>query len=169
MLGSIMSRVRTQASANPFSNPILLFALDLMLRMDRGEIDLDGLERVVRQLTAETFADRAERLRNYLGETAIAANERALADLLEKQGARGRFRGFSRGHFPSRLRRGLHRSSHVFDYAGLGAKPRRTGDRIRRSRASRSIRRDATSEWKRRRKWIIGRLPNCRLRSNMHG
>src|ERR1700693_6563075 len=90
-LGSILNRARTQASADPFSNPILLFALDLTLRMGRGEINLDGLERLVQQLTAETFADRAERLKNYLGETTTAANERALAELLEQQ---GRAKGF---------------------------------------------------------------------------
>src|ERR1700691_4149779 len=94
MLGSILSRVRTQAAADPFSNPILLFALELTLRMDRGEIDLDGLERVVQRLTAETFADRAERLKHYLGETALAANERALADLLEQQARAGGFEDF---------------------------------------------------------------------------
>ena len=77
MLGSMLNRVRAQAAADPFSNPILLFALDLTLRIDRGEIDLDGLESMVQQLTAEAFADRAERLANYLGETAIAANDRA--------------------------------------------------------------------------------------------
>jgi phosphoenolpyruvate carboxylase len=94
MLGSILSRVRTQAAADPFSNPILLFALELTLRMDRGEIDLDGLEQVVQRLTAETFADRAERLRNYLGETALAPNERALEDLLERQARAGGFEDF---------------------------------------------------------------------------
>ncbi len=93
MLGSILSRVRTQAAADPFSNPILLFALDLTLRMDRGEIDLDGLETVVQQLTRETFGDRAERLKNYLGETAIAANEWALAELIKRK-ARGSFEEF---------------------------------------------------------------------------
>ena len=48
MLASILDRVRTQTAADPFGNPILLFALDLTLRVDRGEIDLDGLERIVR-------------------------------------------------------------------------------------------------------------------------
>jgi len=95
MLGSILNRVRTQALADPFSNPILLFALDLTLRMDRGEINLDSLEQVVQQLTAETFADRAERLKNYLGEIAIAANERALAELLEQEARAGGFEDFS--------------------------------------------------------------------------
>src|SRR5277367_5226071 len=93
-LGSILSRVRTQAAADPFSNPVLLFALELTLRMDRGEIDLDGLERVVQRLTAETFADRAERLRNYLGETAVVANERALAEMLERKAREGGFEDF---------------------------------------------------------------------------
>jgi phosphoenolpyruvate carboxylase len=94
MLGSILSRMRTQAAADPFSNPVLLFALELTLRMDRGEINLDGLERVVQQLTAETFADRAERLKNYLGETAVAANGRAIAELIERQARAGSFEDF---------------------------------------------------------------------------
>ena len=94
MLGSILSRVRAQAAADPLSNPILLFALDLTLRMDRGEIDLDGLESIVQQLTAEAFADRAERLKNYLGETAIAPNERALEDLIERKAREGGFEEF---------------------------------------------------------------------------
>src|SRR5208283_406049 len=94
MLGSILNRVRAQAAADPFSNPVLLFALDLTLRMDRGEINLDGLERVVQQLTAETFADRAERLKNYLGETAVAANEQAIAELIERRARAGSFEDF---------------------------------------------------------------------------
>ena len=96
MLGSILNRARTQAAADPFSNPILLFALDLTLRMDRGEIDLDGLETVVQQLTAEAFADRAERLKNYLGETAIAANEQATRGADRAKGARAASRSFAR-------------------------------------------------------------------------
>jgi phosphoenolpyruvate carboxylase len=94
MLGSILNRARAQAAADPFSNPILLFALDLTLRMDRGEINLDGLESLVRRLTAEAFADRAERLRNYLGETAITANERAITALLDNQARASSFEDF---------------------------------------------------------------------------
>ena len=84
-LGSMLNRARAQAAADPFSNPILLFALDLTLRFDRGEIDLRGLESMVQQLTAEAFADRAERLAKYLGETPIAANERAIVVLIENK------------------------------------------------------------------------------------
>src|SRR5579863_3606929 len=93
-LASIMERLRTQAAADPFSNPILLFALDLTVRIDRGEINLDGLEGLVQRLTAEAFADRAERLANYLGETAIAQNEGAIRGLIERQARAGGFEEF---------------------------------------------------------------------------
>ena len=93
-LASVMNRVRAQAAADPSSNPILLFALDLTLKLDRGEINLHGLERLVQQLTAETFADRAERLRHYLGETAIGANENAIAALFEQRAREGGFKEF---------------------------------------------------------------------------
>jgi phosphoenolpyruvate carboxylase len=82
---SILNRVKAQAAVDPLSNPILLFALDLTLRMDRGEINLGGLEAVVQRLTADAFADRAARLSRYFGETALAANVQAIKDLLERK------------------------------------------------------------------------------------
>jgi phosphoenolpyruvate carboxylase len=94
MLGSILNRARAQAAADPFSNPILLFALDLTLRIDRGEINLDGLESLVQRLTAEAFAGRAEQLANYLGEKVIAANERAITALIEQKAREGSFEKF---------------------------------------------------------------------------
>ena len=82
---SILNRVKAQAAVDPLSNPILLFALDLTLRMDRGEINLGGLEAVVQRLTADAFADRAARLSTYFGETALAVNFQAIKDLLERK------------------------------------------------------------------------------------
>jgi phosphoenolpyruvate carboxylase len=95
MLGSILNRVRAQAAADPSGNPILLFALDLTMRMDRGEISLDGLERIVQRLTLESFADRAQRMTNYLGEIGIAANERAAQTLIEQKARDATFAEFS--------------------------------------------------------------------------
>jgi phosphoenolpyruvate carboxylase len=93
-LGSIMNRVRAQAAADPFSNPILLFALDLTLRMDRGEITLKSLEGAIQSLTAEAFADRAERLGNYLGEASISVNDRAIVEMIERTAQAGGFPEF---------------------------------------------------------------------------
>ncbi len=94
MLGSILHRVRAQAAADPFSNPILLFALELTLRIDRGEIDLVELESLVQQLTVEAFTDRAQRLTSYLGENSIVENRRAIASMIEKKAAAGTFDDF---------------------------------------------------------------------------
>ena len=88
-LASLMNRVRAQAAADPSGNPILLFALDLALKLDRDEINLDGLERLVQRLTAEAFADRAERLRHYLGEPRSAPVKSALAALIEQRAQEG--------------------------------------------------------------------------------
>jgi phosphoenolpyruvate carboxylase len=88
-LAAILSRVQAQAAADPFSNPILLFALDQILRMDRGELTLDGIENLVQRLSAQAFGARAQRLAHYLGETAVAANEAVITTLIEAQ-TRGR-------------------------------------------------------------------------------
>jgi phosphoenolpyruvate carboxylase len=93
-LGSILNRVRTQAAADPFRNPILLFALDLSMRIDRGELDLEELASIVQRLTMEGFADRAQRLANYLGETDIAANEQGIAALIETKAGQSSFEEF---------------------------------------------------------------------------
>jgi phosphoenolpyruvate carboxylase len=94
MLGSMLNRVRAQAAADPFSNPILLFALEMTLRIDRGEIDLVELESLVQQLTAEAFSDRAVRLASYLGENSIEANRRAIAAIIERKASAGGFEDF---------------------------------------------------------------------------
>jgi len=53
LLGSILNRALAQA--DPFSNPILLCALDLSLRIDRGELGLEGLHTLVQGVTIEAF------------------------------------------------------------------------------------------------------------------
>ncbi len=86
--------MRAQAAADPLSNPILLFALDLTLRMDRGEIELQGLEELVQRLTMEAFGDRAQRLAHYLGETEVAANDQNITELIEREARKGGFEEF---------------------------------------------------------------------------
>jgi phosphoenolpyruvate carboxylase len=82
LLADVMRELRARAEADPFANPVLLFALDLTLRVDRGDLSPDDVEAVVQHLTMQGFADRAARLATYLGETDIQANRRALDALL---------------------------------------------------------------------------------------
>jgi len=58
---------RRQAAEDPFTNPYLLFALDLTRRMETGGVDLDAIEAVIRDVAADGFLARAERLGAYLG------------------------------------------------------------------------------------------------------
>ena len=101
MLGSILNRVRAQAAADPFSNPILLFALDLTLRIDRGEINLDELESLVQQLTVEAFADRAERPGELSGRDRDRGKRAGDHGADRAEGARRQLRGISRGNLPA--------------------------------------------------------------------
>jgi phosphoenolpyruvate carboxylase len=96
-LGSILSRAQAQAAGDPSSNPILLFALNLTLRIDRGELALDELASLVQQLTAEAFADRAKRLASYLGESLIEVNEGAIVALIEQKASGRSFEEFCMG------------------------------------------------------------------------
>jgi phosphoenolpyruvate carboxylase len=93
-LAAMLDKARGQAAADPSSNPILLFALDLTLRMDRGEIGLGELEALVQHLTVEAFVERSERLAKYLGEASIEANEKSIAAVIEKIADRTSFEDF---------------------------------------------------------------------------
>ena len=70
-LASLESRLETlreRAEADPFSNPIVLFSVDLARRIDRGEVGLGDLEQIIQTATVEAFRNKAHRLGSYLGE-----------------------------------------------------------------------------------------------------
>ena len=79
-----LTSYRAAAAKDPFTNPYLLFALDLTRRAE-SEIDLDALEAVIRDVAADGFAARAERLGAYLavgehGDAGLRALFEVLAD-----------------------------------------------------------------------------------------
>jgi phosphoenolpyruvate carboxylase len=79
-----LARLRERSAADPFSNPIVLFAIDFARRIDRGEVDIEVLDRLVRALTVDSFANRAKRLGTYLGETDPEMNRAAIAARIER-------------------------------------------------------------------------------------
>lgn len=82
-LQALLAKLREQAAVDPFSNPIVLFAIDVARWIDRGEIGMDDLDRLVRALTVEAFANRASRLGAYLGETNPQLNRAAIVGRVE--------------------------------------------------------------------------------------
>jgi len=83
-LEKLLADLQERAEGDPFSNPIVLFGIELARRLDNGAIDLAHLEDLVRDLTVEAFKHRADRLTRYLGETSAAANLSALARQIDR-------------------------------------------------------------------------------------
>jgi phosphoenolpyruvate carboxylase len=81
-LRALMDDYRAGADADPFGNPILRMALELTRLVDRNELSPETLEKLVRHMTVQGFVRRAERIRAYVGETGIAANQARLRALI---------------------------------------------------------------------------------------
>ncbi len=77
-LADDLRRHEEARSDDPFSNPVLLLALDIGRALERGELRYADLEQLTQYLTAEGWLARAKRLRGYVGETDPAANDARL-------------------------------------------------------------------------------------------
>ncbi len=75
----LVTRLRAEHDANPFSNPVLLASLTISRRIDSGELSLDDLAGLIRVLRDAAFADRAARIARYVGGIAPADNAASLA------------------------------------------------------------------------------------------
>ncbi len=78
----ILTELRRRGAEDPFLNPIDLLGLHLLREIQAGRLDHDDLERMIGRLTAEAFLQRAERLRDYLGELDPERNREILRGLL---------------------------------------------------------------------------------------
>jgi len=91
-LEALLADHRAAGIKDPFTNPYLLFALDLTRRMETEAVDLDAIEAVTRDVAADGFLARAERLGAYLDvddeadPKSDAASLRTLFEKLAEQG-----------------------------------------------------------------------------------
>ena len=77
----LIEEARARGATDPFGNPMLAVALFITRMLDRGEVDYDGLEALVRALRDTAFADRAVRLAAYVGGTDMDRSFAALAEV----------------------------------------------------------------------------------------
>ena len=94
-LRTAIEAARDKSAEDPFGNPILLVALSLTRRLDRGEIGEDDLAALVQHLGWEAVRDRARRLRRYVG--LDGAVPEALMTLAERLAEPTRMRPTSSG------------------------------------------------------------------------
>ncbi len=95
-LAGRLATARARAAEDPFTNAPLLFALDLSRRMGRGEVTLDGLDKVIGELTVDAFAARARRLAAYLGDCSIPRQRSRLLVMFETVADRGDFDAYAK-------------------------------------------------------------------------
>ena len=95
-LSDQLAAALSHATADPFTNAPLLFALRLSRALEAGEIALPDLRALVRELSAEAFAARAERLAAYLGDCSAGPLETRLTTLFEGLAKDGDFDSYAR-------------------------------------------------------------------------
>ncbi len=62
-----LTHFRLLIRENPFANPILLLAVNLARRLEKGELTFSALEQLTQFLDGQAFLARAERLHKYVG------------------------------------------------------------------------------------------------------
>jgi len=73
-----LDRIRAGAEEDPFSNSIMMLALDISRRLEKGTLSYSAIESLIQRLTANTFVLRAERMGDYLGELDPDKNDKLL-------------------------------------------------------------------------------------------
>jgi phosphoenolpyruvate carboxylase len=81
---TLIDSARARTQVDPFGNPVLAVSLMISRQLDRGELDLVQVDRVIRCLRDQAFVDRAKRLAAYVGGMSDEANEASLAALAER-------------------------------------------------------------------------------------
>jgi phosphoenolpyruvate carboxylase len=81
---ALTARSRESHDADPFGNPVLSIALAISRRMDAGSLTPEEIEGLVRHLRDAAFEDRARRLAEYVGGTALEANRASMMRLAER-------------------------------------------------------------------------------------
>ncbi len=79
-----LEEARARAVDDPFLDPVGFVGVDLFRRLRDEPERVGAVEELVRALTVEAFAARAQRLRRYLGETDPEANRARLTALVDR-------------------------------------------------------------------------------------
>jgi phosphoenolpyruvate carboxylase len=100
-----LAQLRELVDRAPFANPVQIQALNLLRRLQQRELEEGLVGRLIQRLTLHAFRQRAERLRNYLGEVDPAANAAVVAGLIRRQAMGGTGELLPFADFRARLER----------------------------------------------------------------
>ena len=80
----LTARLGARADQDPFGNPVLLVALAISRRIEAGALDDLTIAALIEHLRNLAFADRAQRISDYVGGTDIATHTASLRDLAQR-------------------------------------------------------------------------------------
>jgi phosphoenolpyruvate carboxylase len=86
---------RRHSSSDPFTNPFLRFALALSQRIERQDLALSDLERLIQSLTCAAFDGRVARLAAYIGPCDPAQIHADLEQMFERLADLGDFQAYA--------------------------------------------------------------------------
>lgn len=89
-LAATLAHHRAEAQQDPFHNPVLGLALDVVRRLDQGEIKLDDVESLIQRLVVTAFGQRVDRLSRYVGERRPEKNDERLDALFRRIALNGK-------------------------------------------------------------------------------
>ncbi|BDC45494.1 phosphoenolpyruvate carboxylase [Paraburkholderia terrae] len=78
---ALVEGTRARTGGDPFGNPVLTIAFELMRQMESGELDDDDTRALICHLRDHAFSDRAARIARYVGGVEMGANDRAFAEV----------------------------------------------------------------------------------------
>ncbi len=79
-----LKHFRSVTDENPFANPILLLAINLTRRLEKGEVTFSALEQLVQFLDTKAYVVRAERMGQYVGERDPLKNLKLIENFIKK-------------------------------------------------------------------------------------
>lgn len=81
---ALTERIRGHADEDPFGNPVLATALAISRMLEDGELAVDDVAAIIRELRDAAFGDRARRIAAYVGGTDLDAATHAYRTLAQR-------------------------------------------------------------------------------------
>ena len=79
-----LDKIRSGAEKDPFSNSIMMLALDISRRLEKNLLNYSALEALIQRLAVGSVGLRADRLKAYIGSSDPKKNDQKIYEIIKK-------------------------------------------------------------------------------------
>ena len=79
-----LDKIRSGAEKDPFSNSIMMLALDISRRLEKNLLNYSALEALIQRLAVGSVGLRADRLKSYIGSSDPQDNNKKIYEIIRK-------------------------------------------------------------------------------------